>query len=270
MTIVNVQKIGEVEGRNGPQWELQVQWPWSVGQNTDRVWLDQSAFQKPALGSQAVEVMRRGVKKNKDGVLYDGNREWMWNWEIRGFGIDAPLPSNPNAGQSSTPDPPAQTQQSQPQRRETASEGPPANRDDEGRSEEEAKRRAPPVKDDRQVSIEKGMAFNAAYTLIASLGVENCPLEGWPRSIRQLRDQMYHDVIQVPVAPPHYCYRHEAERKQSPKTKAWGHMVGDDPCIEDEHQPPQDKPAFKADGSAIDQPQMPGTPEKQAPEAGQH
>lgn len=51
--------------------------------------------------------------------------------------------------------------------------------------------------------------------------------------IRELRDRFYRNINQAPLAPPHYCYQHEAERKLSPKTKVWGHVLEDGTgCVE--------------------------------------
>jgi hypothetical protein len=92
---------------------------------------------------------------------------------------------------------------------------------------------APAGRDERQVSIEKGMAFNAAYTLIAG-GLMGQPLimsMHIPR-IRLLRDLLYHKVILVPVAPIGYCYVHEADCQQSPSSGRWGHQVNGEWCVD--------------------------------------
>lgn len=53
------------------------------------------------------------------------------------------------------------------------------------------------------------------------------------RFVRQWRDYFYRNINQVPLAPLHYCYEHEAQRQQSPKTSAWGHVLPDGtPCVE--------------------------------------
>ena len=54
----------------------------------------------------------------------------------------------------------------------------------------------------------------------------------------ECRDWIYRNVNQAPVAPLHYCYQHDQERRQS-KTGNWGHILpkqGDDEedayCVE--------------------------------------
>jgi hypothetical protein len=50
---------------------------------------------------------------------------------------------------------------------------------------------------------------------------EGRELFGW---IRELRDRFYLEINQAPVAPLHYCYEHDEERRQG-KTGAWGHLI---------------------------------------------
>ena len=50
---------------------------------------------------------------------------------------------------------------------------------------------------------------------------EGRELVGW---IRELRDRFYRDINQAPVAPLHYCYLHDQERRQS-KNGGWGHLL---------------------------------------------
>ena len=83
---------------------------------------------------------------------------------------------------------------------------------------------APPPVDHIQARIEKGMAFNAAVALLAQ---QRLSLPVLFSRLRQLRDALLHGVIRVPVAPPHFCYEHETERVQSPRTGAWGHRLPD-------------------------------------------
>ena len=90
--------------------------------------------------------------------------------------------------------------------------------------EPEAQWSAPPV-DDIQSRIEKGMAFNAAVALLAQKHPVVLKVDTLVASLRQLRDTLLHHVIEVPVAPVHFCYEHETQRVQSPKTGAWGHVL---------------------------------------------
>ena len=50
---------------------------------------------------------------------------------------------------------------------------------------------------------------------------EGRELFGW---VRELRDRFYREINQAPVAPLHYCYQHDQERRQS-KTGKWGHIL---------------------------------------------
>ena len=50
---------------------------------------------------------------------------------------------------------------------------------------------------------------------------EGRELVGW---IRELRDRFYRDINQAPVAPLHYCYLHDQERRQG-KNGGWGHIL---------------------------------------------
>jgi len=50
---------------------------------------------------------------------------------------------------------------------------------------------------------------------------EGRELFGW---VRELRDRFYREINQAPVAPLHYCYEHDQERRQS-KTGNWGHLL---------------------------------------------
>jgi len=50
---------------------------------------------------------------------------------------------------------------------------------------------------------------------------EGRELFGW---IRELRDRFYREINQAPVAPLHYCYQHDQERRQGPDG-GWGHIL---------------------------------------------
>ena len=64
---------------------------------------------------------------------------------------------------------------------------------------------------------------------------EGRELFGW---VRELRDSFYREINQAPVAPLHYCYQHDQERRQGPDG-GWGHKLpkeaddhADSYCIE--------------------------------------
>ena len=57
---------------------------------------------------------------------------------------------------------------------------------------------------------------------------EGRELIGW---IREVRDRLYRDVNQAPLAPSGFCYRHNATCQQG-KTGAWGHRFEGQWCID--------------------------------------
>lgn len=172
-----------------------------------------------------------------------GYWEWQGDWALtKGTTYELKLSSKPKAGPNARPGslyqdirsavatdsaPSVQPPQSQREGQET----PPWD-DEEG-----AKHLPGEYKDPVQIRIEKGMAFNAAYTLLA--GIFSHPTipnkvpiwENVPAELRQLRDRIYHEVILVPVAP-RWCHKHHQPLQHSTSGK-WGHLVdGEDPCIE--------------------------------------
>ena len=56
--------------------------------------------------------------------------------------------------------------------------------------------------------------------------------------IRGLRDRVYHQLTNQPIAPVGYCYIHEQTCKQG-KTGAWGHRHEDTWCIDGGIQEPE-------------------------------
>ena len=86
-TTMTIEKISDVEGNNGPQWELQVKWPWT-NNYPDKIWLDKAAFEKPENKSHNVLVNKAGYKKKQDGTYYDGDLGWMFNYRLDSFGGD--------------------------------------------------------------------------------------------------------------------------------------------------------------------------------------
>ena len=86
--------------------------------------------------------------------------------------------------------------------------------------------KGPPPKDAIQTRIEIGMAFNAAYTLLANHDdwITDAGIE---QNIRSLRDQLYHQVILKPVEQPGYCYAHETQARLSSKYGTWFHQLPD-------------------------------------------
>ena len=111
-------------------------------------------------------------------------------------------------------------------------------------------------KDAIQTRIDIGMAFNAAYTLLDRVFTGSAfTIEEMCQKVREYRDHLYHEVIQVPVAPPHYCYEHEQPRRritaewQGMEAGTWLHDAGTDWCtpgylaVKVEEEPPPQKEA---------------------------
>jgi len=121
------------------------------------------------------------------------------------------------------------------QPRQSDSQGPPRRYLDEPWADGEAAKRPERVPvDDVQTRIEKGQALNIAANFLTMPGEGGSLYDGVPvDELRQWRDRIYWEVIKVPVASPHHCYKHEQPRILS-KTGKWGHLVEDaDPCVEE-------------------------------------
>ncbi len=204
-TTMTIEKTSNVDGRDGPQWELQVKWPWS-NEYPDKVWLALATFEMPNLGAHNVLVHRTGYKKKKDGTYYDGNQGWMFNYKVDSFGGNGPQAS-PNGHT-----------------------GAPGSRDDIFRTKEE-------------------LRWTEALHLASRLTGAN-PTEEDPRLTRMSLDPVEHTIEmaerlyqaleagyphldQVPseTIPEHFCGEHDEPYVQG-KTGAWGHMVGNQPCME--------------------------------------
>lgn len=215
MVVVNIEKVSEVSGRDGPQWELQVKWPWTNAKYADRTWLDQAAYRDPpVIGIHNVTIERTTTKKNRDGEPHDGSKDWMWSYRIIEF--DAPNEEPPERGTNF----PTMRVRDMPEE-DTESHFP-----------------GPPAKDAIQTRIEIGMAFNAAVQFVSSDWWEK---GGSTEDVRVMRDRLYHEVILVPIAAPHHCYLHEEPRAQG-KGGGWGHRDGEGWCLEDAESPVQPSP----------------------------
>lgn len=81
------------------------------------------------------------------------------------------------------------------------------------------------ISDPRQTNIHIGMATNiAASWIVPYLDPALPPGPTDIKLLRELRDQIYHGVTSVNVAPLHYCYTHEEYRKQTPEG-GWVHHM---------------------------------------------
>ena len=57
-------------------------------------------------------------------------------------------------------------------------------------------------------------------------------------TIRLMRDELFHDLKSLAIAPTHYCYDHEMSRARA-KSGNWGHpLEGGEWCVEVERDPP--------------------------------
>ena len=167
-------------------------------------------------GQVATVIVTQGpLKSGKNGNYA---RDYFWNVESIGEGV------------GTMPEPDRHAPENTHRQPQT---GPPANPSIDYHEDPDRPLATTPPKDDIQVRIEKGMAFNAAYTLAA-----NDPVFGradWDSAnteIRLLRDRLYHEVILVPIAPEHFCYIHETTHHGN-EAGVYGHRDGDGWCMED-------------------------------------
>ena len=59
-------------------------------------------------------------------------------------------------------------------------------------------------------------------------------------TIRLMRDELFHDLKSLAIAPTHYCYDHEMSRARA-NSGNWGHpLEGGQWCIEPNEPPPAD------------------------------
>ena len=199
-TLMDVKKASTVMGNNGAQWELTVTWPWTVGQNTDRTWLDKDKYpDELGAGSYRVVASHRSVKNKREGGQHDGSKPWMWNWAVTRF-----LGTDVDGGQSATHSAPPKTTP------KTNGASTPATY-----QEQQAR------------GYDLGMSFNKAVDIVIAEHSRTIAGEITTQDIRRWRDRLLHEVILVPVAPPHWCYKHEVQMIQSPKTNVWGHVMAD-------------------------------------------
>lgn len=109
--------------------------------------------------------------------------------------------------------------------------------------------------------IVKGHVENIAVQLYIAF-LSNLSIDSEPglATIRELRDRVYHELTNQPIAPSHYCYEHEQPRKDD--GGRWFHPVTEDGalgwCMDDGtfvakdrplHDPVIDGPSDPFDGS---------------------
>ena len=95
----------------------------------------------------------------------------------------------------------------------------------------------PPVEGIVQGHVEKlAMAwFTASFT---PAELRQIPHNIALNTIRLMRDELFHDLKSLSIAPTHYCYDHEMSRARA-KSGNWGHpLEGGEWCVEVERDPP--------------------------------
>lgn len=195
-TTMTINTIAEVEGNNGPQWQLEVKWPWT-NDYPDKVWLDKNAFEKPQPGTHNVLVHKTGYKKKKDQTYYDGDRGWMFNYKVDSFGGEGHQAS-PNG--------------------HTGASG---SQDAKFRTKEELRWTA-------AMDIASRLPWS---NLSVDSDLVELSIEKAERLYLALEAGYPH--LETPVPGEHYCHEHQQDLVQG-RTGAWGHMVDGEPCLEQE------------------------------------
>lgn len=138
---IEIEGASAVEGRDGPQWELKVRYPWGKQSNwPDTTWIDRKGTEPPTGQHWGVVVEKKELKKDTDKGPRDPAKEYNWNWRIVGFGKDGAAPEYKPQERPATEQ--AKQQQAQPQQASA-----PVWEDNETR---------------RQTSIERQVALKAA------------------------------------------------------------------------------------------------------------
>ncbi len=203
-TTMNIEKISDVEGRDGLQWELQVKWPWT-NKYPDKVWLDQGG-EKPTVGAHNVQVHKTGYKKKEDQTYYDGNQGWMFNYKVDSFGGE---------GHQASPN---------------GHTGAPASRDDIFRTKEELR-------------WTEALHMASTLTGFEWEDPVMRAIEMAERLYQALEAGYPHLAASTPqvsteTVPEHYCGEHQEPHYQGPahadgSPGRWGHRLGMDAwCME--------------------------------------
>jgi len=164
--------------RNNDGWTLTVGWK-LPGSKFDLVLYGQDwgDIEGLAVGQTHNWAIEKGnLKSNKDG-RYSSD----YFWDFRGTLESAPTLQDDAPIFDDEPEPPYDVEHREPKK------------------STESHFAGPPAKDDVQVRIEKGMAFNGAVALTAPLLLDD--IDAIVQNVRALRDRLYHEVILVPIAP---------------------------------------------------------------------
>ncbi len=90
MIDLEVLSVAEADGRDGPQWKLEVKWPWSKfpGQS----WVNQSDFAKIERGKYRASISKGHLLPDKDP-----EKDWSYRWYIESLTpLDQMSPSSSN------------------------------------------------------------------------------------------------------------------------------------------------------------------------------
>ena len=220
-TTATIVKTSEVDGRDGPQWELELRWPWTNPQYVDKVWLSKKDYQAaPARGAQNVIAIKTGNKKKRDGTYYDGSQPWQCNYRILSFGGPGVQTSTPPAANATA----------------ATTARPGAN-----------------YSDPRQASIERQVAFKAAVDLLIANVIQLSPDQHVDDALYWWTDRFVgilanRPELDTPFGGPvgdeaPYCARHRVSYawvvNERTGQAAWAHLDGTHWCIQpvDELQP---------------------------------
>ena len=203
-TTADILKVSDATGKNGPQWELKVKWPWHPAGNKygDSVWLDVSDFpEKPTTGTHSVVVIKGPVKKKQDGGYHDGSKDWMYNFNILSFGGKATQPEKELFGD-------------------------PRDQEPQGRAER-------PIAGIEVEGVVQGHLEKLAVDLYIAEGADTSHANGLPDylRIREIRDGFFHNVKEHSIMPQHHCYPHDVGRNRDNHDR-WYHKVGEHWCVE--------------------------------------
>ena len=224
-----VKSKGKQQNRDG--WAMLVDWklPGSLYDLTlygpDWETVRDVVIDEKGQGPLCIFTINQGnLKTNKDGTIKTGQYSSDYWWDL--VGIEQTWIAGDGERVASDEAPPVQA--------------PPKPQDPAPRAAPPARTSAPK---DQPFEIPPnpaalGACHNHAVDFIVR-GVLPIPegreLFGW---VRELRDRFYREINQAPVAPLHYCYQHDQERRQGPDG-GWGHKLpkqaddhADSYCIE--------------------------------------
>ena len=87
---VNIERVAQVEGNNGPQWELALKVAWSM--YPIKIWMDIATHPaRPATGDVYCSLKRGRLKAGKTG-----DKDYDYNWHMNAFDI---VPDPNDAGE---------------------------------------------------------------------------------------------------------------------------------------------------------------------------